>query len=179
MVNVTRVTYLDPNKWSGVTNGWSRSRNMVAFGKNKTVEGEFLCALLRVTKGLVVVTRLGATWKAGLATVCQESGYLNLPGGSCGREASVCSPAVTRRAQPRPRQLCHCQPRRSLQSWVAPQCWHVRFELLEKKRSKTPHCNVELGKDRRCPIWKKSQSLYIRCFRTFWKLWWGRTIFFF
>lgn len=94
MVNVTRVTYLDPNKLSGVTNGWSRSRNMVAFGKNKTVEGEFLCALLRVTKGLVVVTRLGATWKAGLATVCQESGYLNLPGGSCGREASVCSPAV-------------------------------------------------------------------------------------
>lgn len=71
-------------------------------------------------------------------------------------------PCCTRRAQPRPRQLCHCHPRRSLQSWVAPQCWHVRFELLgKKKRSKTPHCNVELGKDRRCPTWKKKASLYI------------------
>lgn len=76
MVNVTRVTYLDPNKLSGVTDAWSHFQHMVAFGKNKTVEEEFLCALSRVTKRLAVVTRLGATWKAGLATVCQESEYL-------------------------------------------------------------------------------------------------------
>lgn len=34
------------------------------------------------------------------------------------------------------------------------------WALGEKKRSKTPHCNVELGKDRRCPTWKKKASLY-------------------
>lgn len=161
MVNVTRVTYLDPNKLSGVTNDWSRSRNMVAFGKNKTVEGEFLCALSRVTKGLAVVTRLGATWKAGLATVCQESGYLEPPWWVPWQRGLCVQPRCTRRAQPRPRQLYHCQPRRSLQSWEAPQCWHVRFELLKKNKSKTPHCNVELGKDSRCPTWGEKKAIFI------------------
>lgn len=161
MVNVTRVTYLDPNKLSGVTNDWSRSRNMVAFGKNKTVEGEFLCALSRVTKGLAVVTRLGATWKAGLATVCQESGYLEPPWWVPWQRGLCVQPCCTRRAQPRPRQLYHCQPRRSLQSWEAPQCWHVRFELLKKNKSKTPHCNVELGKDSRCPTWGEKKPIFI------------------
>lgn len=149
-------------------------------GKNKTVEGEFLCALWRVTKGLVVVTRLGATWKAGLATVCQESGYLNLPGGSCGREASVSSPAVPEGLSPG---LGSCATVSRGVLYKAG--WLLSADMFDlsswkKKKSKTPHCNVELGKDSRCPTWKKkSQSLYIRCFRTFWKFWWGRTIFFF
>lgn len=130
-------------------------------GKNKTVEGEFLCALWRVTKGLVVVTRLGATWKAGLATVCQESGYLNLPGGSCGREASVSSPAVPEGLSPG---LGSCATVSRGVLYKAG--WLLSADMFDlsswkKKKSKTPHCNVELGKDSRCPTWKKKKPVFI------------------
>lgn len=94
---------------------------MVAFGKNKTVEEEFLCALSSATEGLAVVTRLGATWKGGIVMVCQESGHLEPPWWVLRHKGPCVQPCCTRRAQPSPQQLWW-QPEHSLQSWVAAHC---------------------------------------------------------
>lgn len=58
---------------------WPCPKNMVAFIKNETEEEEILCALLRATDGLAVITRLWLTWEGGLVMICQESGYLEPP----------------------------------------------------------------------------------------------------
>lgn len=131
---------------------------MAALGKNKTVE-EFLCALSRATEELAVITRLEATWKGGLVMLCQESGHLEPPWWVLCYKGPVYSPAGPEGLSPA-LSSCGVVSRGILYKagWLLTADM-FGFELW--KKNKTPHWNVELGKDSRCLKWGKKQTVFV------------------
>lgn len=125
---------------------------MVAFVKNETTEEEILCALSRATDGLALITRLWLTWEGGLVMFCQESGHLEPLWQVLWHKGPCVQPAAPEELSP-VLGSCELVSRGILYKagWLLTADM-FGFKLQKKKNNnKTPHWNVELGKDSRCP----------------------------